>query len=212
MMTNKVPDAIRQSANSVDLISFWSPSDPDVGKRLSHFSVASAWTTIGQLFNEDDRNGDLDEFFQFALSLRRRWSRLSKLPNVPLQKKLDDITQTANSLANQIQASRAELDLALGVRSREQSMALANAAKSYAKVLKRWCGTDEILLRPTKPNEGSAEATYCVKALTAYLLEQTGQTDNSAVGEIVGALLDLGDRHLTAGDVSKLTKHLWLTI
>lgn len=137
---------------------------------------------------------------------------MSKLPNVQLQKTLDNIIQTATSLANQIQASQAELDLALGVLSRQQSIALAEAANSYVNLLKRWCGTDEFLLRPTKPNEESAEATYCVKALTTYLLEQTGQTDSSAIGEIVGALLDLGDRQLTADHVSKLTKQLWLPI
>ncbi len=211
-MINKVPDAIRQSANSVDLIAFWSPFDPDVGKRLSHFSVASAWAKIGQLFNEDDRYGDLDQLFQFALSLRCRWRRLSRLPNAQLKKKLNDITQTAASLADQIQANLPELDLALGPLSRQQSVELAKAARSYAKVLTRWGGNEDFLLRPTKPNEGSAEATYCVKALTTYLYEQTGQTNDSAVGEIVGALLDLGDRQPTANHVSKLTKHLWLPI
>jgi hypothetical protein len=211
-MSTNVPDSIRQSACNVDLISFWSPDDADVGKRLSHFSMASAWTTIGQSFSDDDRFGDLDETFQFVLSLRRRWNRMSKLPTALLSETVDDITQAAVSLANKIQANLPELDLALGAMSRPQSVALATAARDYAKALKRWGGHDEFLLRPTKPNAGSAETTYCVKALTTFLIERTGQSNNSAVGDIVGALLDLRDKQLSADLVSKLTKGLWLPI
>jgi len=210
-MPTEVPNAILQSAKSVDLISFWSPDDADVGNRLSHFSMATAWTTIGQLFSEDDRSCYLDETFQYVLSLRNRWSRMSKLPTAQLGNTVNDITQAAVSLANKIQANLPELDLALGFISRPQSVALAAAARDYAKTLKRWSGNDEFLLRPTKPNAGSAETTYCVKALSTFLIERTGQSNNSAVGEIVGALLDLGDNQLSADLVSKLTKHLWLS-
>lgn len=211
-MPNDVPDSIRQCARSVVLISFWSPDDADVGKRLSHFSLATAWTTIGHLFKEDDRFGDLAETFQFVLSLRRRWSRMSKLPSAELSDTVEDIAQAAVSLANKIQANLPELDLALGAMSRPQSVELAIAARDYAKSLKRWGGNDEFLLRPTKPNAASAETTYCVKALTTFLIEQTGQTNHSAVGEIVGALLDLRDKQLSADLVSKLTKHMWLPL
>jgi hypothetical protein len=207
-----VPDAIKQSANSADLISFWSPDDPDVGKRLSHFSIASAWTQIGNSFNEDERFGDLAETFQFVLSLRRRWSRMSKLPTSLLTETIDDITLAAITLANKIQANLPELDLALGAASRSQSVVLATAVRDYAKALKQCVGSDEVLLRPTRPNAGTAETTYCVKALTTFLIERTGQTNNSAVGEIVGALLSLGDRHLSADLVSKLTKSMWLPV
>lgn len=211
-MSPNVPDSIRQSARNVDLILFWSPDDADVGKRLSHFSMASAWTAIGQSFSEGDRFGDLDETFQFVLSLRRRWSRMSRLPTAVLNDTVDDIALAADSLANKIHANLPELDFALGARSHPQSVALASAARDYANALKRWGGHDEVLLRPTKPNAGSAETTYCVKALTAFLIEQTGQSNNSAVGEIIGALLDLRDKHLSADHVSKLTKGLWLPI
>ena len=211
-MPPDVPDSIKQSARSVDLISFWSPGDVDVGKRLSHFSMASAWTAIGQSFSEDDRFGDLDETFQFVLSLRRRWSRMSKLPTAVLNDTVDDIARAADSLANKIQVNLPELDFALGAMSHPQSVALAIAARDYAKALKRWGGHDEVLLRPTKPNAGSAETTYCVKALTTFLIERTGQSNNSAVGEIVGALLDLRDKQLSADLVSKLNKGLWLPL
>lgn len=210
-MPAKVPTAILQSAKDAGLISFWSADDSAVGNRLSHFSVAAAWTTLGQLFSEDDRSSSLHETFQFLLSLRKRWSRMSKLPSAQLNTTLNDIAQAATSLANKIQANLPELDLAIGSMSRPQNVALATTARDFAKTIKIGCSTDDFLLRPTKPNAGSAEATYCVKALTTFLIEQTGKSNNSAVGEIVSALLNLGDKQLSADLVSKLTGQLWLS-
>jgi hypothetical protein len=209
-MVNKVPDAILESAGSVGTISFWSPDDPEVGQRLSHFSVASAWTTIGNLFDKDERYGDLAETFQFVLSLRKRWGRMSKQPTSELLKTVDDIAQTANALGNKIQANIPELDLVLGPMTRTDRESLATEARRFAKKLKCLSPEEDSLLRPTKPNEKSAETTYCVKALTTYLLETTGQTHHSSVGAIVGALLDLGDAQPNADLVSKLTRHLCL--
>ncbi len=207
-----LPDAIKQAANDARVISFFLPTDLDVGRRLSHFSLATAWSSIGDLFNENDRFGDLNETFTFILSLKNRWGRMSKLPTALLGEKLDDIATAAVTLANKIQANLPELTLALGSLSQHQSIELANAARIYASAVRRWGGTEEFLLRPTKPNAESAETTYCVKALSTFLIGRTGQTNNTAVGEIIGALLNLGDRQLTADLVSKLTKTMWLPV
>lgn len=109
--------------------------------------MGAAWTAIGQLFREDDRSCDLDQTFQFVLSLRNRWARMSKLPTAQLSNTVNDITQAAVSLANKIQANLPELDLALGLMARPQSVALATAARDFAKTLKMWSGNDEFLLR-----------------------------------------------------------------
>jgi len=61
--------------------------------------------------------------------------------------------------------------------------------------------------RPTKPNEVSAERTYCVQSLASFFEERVGEISLDAIARIVNEILDIGGTTpLDASHVGKLLK------
>jgi len=198
---------LKYMASSQELVQLFAPQEPAIATRLIHFSMDEAWVRIDALCDGDI--GVIDNYFYTALGLRKRWQRMHKVSSKVIDANVNDIAACATDLANKVLAYADDLKLATGIEQ-QQHDEIVRIAKAYSKRLKTSGATADYLHRPTKVGAATAERTFCVRVLTAFLYEQTGNSDHQAVADTVTAILDLGAANpLTRDDAGKAAKNTY---
>jgi len=184
---------------------FWVANPPLLIAQLTDRTAVTAWLQLSKLSKQERPEHFLPEVFTQLLSLHSRWTRLRVNTSKVVDANIEDLLYTYSQACNRASVHIGELRVKHGMHAAELVTKLRSQIEHTINQL-RSCGiSEDYMLRPTKINDRNAFRTFCVRALTHYLIEHSGRTNQSAVAELISIVANVSDGSLTPDLVGKLT-------